>query len=140
MFFFLMIRRPPRSTRTDTLLPYTTLFRSEAQDHRQPAVRTVFRADAATDRLEVATHDPQADTHVGSPLAVAALVGLRPGAQRHVALENAGQLAVRHAGAAVEHRPLGPRLYRAQPDDDLPAVRPYLDRIVRQCPKPPPKR
>src|SRR3546814_9643922 len=26
--FFLMIRRPPRSTRTDTLCPYTTLFRS----------------------------------------------------------------------------------------------------------------
>src|SRR3546814_699776 len=29
VFFFLMIRRPPRSTRTDTLFPYTTLFRSE---------------------------------------------------------------------------------------------------------------
>src|SRR3546814_12134185 len=28
-FFFLSIRRPPRSTRTDTLFPYTTLFRSE---------------------------------------------------------------------------------------------------------------
>src|SRR3546814_15847787 len=28
--FFLMIRRPPRSTRTDTLFPYTTLFRSPA--------------------------------------------------------------------------------------------------------------
>src|SRR3546814_5057357 len=28
IFFFLMIRRPPRSTRTDTLFPYTTLFRS----------------------------------------------------------------------------------------------------------------
>src|SRR3546814_15631919 len=27
-FFFLLIRRPPRSTRTDTLFPYTTLFRS----------------------------------------------------------------------------------------------------------------
>src|SRR3546814_16626121 len=27
-FFFLMLRRPPRSTRTDTLFPYTTLFRS----------------------------------------------------------------------------------------------------------------
>src|SRR3546814_16404678 len=27
-FCFLMIRRPPRSTRTDTLFPYTTLFRS----------------------------------------------------------------------------------------------------------------
>src|SRR3546814_3756396 len=30
-----MIRRPPRSTRTDTLLPYTTLFRSTAAGHRQ---------------------------------------------------------------------------------------------------------
>src|SRR3546814_6811325 len=29
MFCFLMIRRPPRSTRTDTLFPYTTLFRSQ---------------------------------------------------------------------------------------------------------------
>src|SRR3546814_3063423 len=28
-FFFLMIRRPPRSTRTDTLFPYTALFRSD---------------------------------------------------------------------------------------------------------------
>src|SRR3546814_10467799 len=27
-FFFFMLRRPPRSTRTDTLFPYTTLFRS----------------------------------------------------------------------------------------------------------------
>src|SRR3546814_1594302 len=32
MFFFLMIRRPPRSTRTDTLFPYTTLFRSQQAD------------------------------------------------------------------------------------------------------------
>src|SRR3546814_16006756 len=29
--FFLMIRRPPRSTRTDTRVPYTTLFRSNAR-------------------------------------------------------------------------------------------------------------
>src|SRR3546814_10382523 len=29
LFFFLMIRRPPRSTRTDTLFPYTTLFRAD---------------------------------------------------------------------------------------------------------------
>src|SRR3546814_20573676 len=35
LFFFLMIRRPPRSTRTDTLFPYTTLFRSIA-DHALP--------------------------------------------------------------------------------------------------------
>src|SRR3546814_3035359 len=29
-----MIRRPPRSTRTDTLFPYTTLFRSRIDDFR----------------------------------------------------------------------------------------------------------
>src|SRR3546814_19710540 len=32
LFFFLMIRRPPRSTRTDTLFPYTTLFRSAKRE------------------------------------------------------------------------------------------------------------
>src|SRR3546814_13710372 len=32
-FFFLMIRRPPRSTRTDTLFPYTTLFRSQQREN-----------------------------------------------------------------------------------------------------------
>src|SRR3546814_11108992 len=31
VLFFLMIRRPPRSTRTDTLFPYTPLFRSGAR-------------------------------------------------------------------------------------------------------------
>src|SRR3546814_17614184 len=36
MFFFLVTRRPPRSTRTDTLFPYTTLFRS-VQDVQRDA-------------------------------------------------------------------------------------------------------
>src|SRR3546814_11036889 len=35
-----MIRRPPRSTRTDTLVPYTTRFRSEGIDERE-ARRTI---------------------------------------------------------------------------------------------------
>src|SRR3546814_15587753 len=34
LFFVLMIRRPPRSTRTDTLFPYTTLFRSQVSTSR----------------------------------------------------------------------------------------------------------
>src|SRR3546814_10199451 len=34
-----MIRRPPRSTRTDTLFPYTTLFRSERRDEKHAALR-----------------------------------------------------------------------------------------------------
>src|SRR3546814_16834032 len=36
--FFLMIRRPPRSTRTDTLFPYTTLFRSRLHHRRLAGV------------------------------------------------------------------------------------------------------
>src|SRR3546814_4323734 len=38
-FFFLMIRRPPRSTRTDTLFPYTTLFRSRHAPRCRSAAR-----------------------------------------------------------------------------------------------------
>src|SRR5881396_4152843 len=34
LFFFLMIRRPPRSTRYETLFPYTTLFRSRRRPCR----------------------------------------------------------------------------------------------------------
>src|SRR3546814_18469111 len=54
-FFFLMLRRPPRSTRTDTLFPYTTLFRSageklqplgEAAEHGQRLGDVLVRVDA----------------------------------------------------------------------------------------------
>src|SRR3546814_19443223 len=37
--FFLMIRRPPRSTRTDTLFPYTTLFRSDRARRQRDDLR-----------------------------------------------------------------------------------------------------
>src|SRR3546814_18982212 len=36
--FFLMRRRPPRSTRTDTLFPYTTLFRSMLRAAKRPLI------------------------------------------------------------------------------------------------------
>src|SRR3546814_21197505 len=39
-FFFLMTRRPPRSTRSDTLFPYTTLFRSARHARPQPLPST----------------------------------------------------------------------------------------------------
>src|SRR3546814_10033668 len=48
--FFLMIRRPPRSTRTDTLFPYTTLFRSFVVDRKRAAAAT---ADGAVHRAIV---------------------------------------------------------------------------------------
>src|SRR3546814_20187136 len=38
LLFLLMIRRPPRSTRTDTLFPYTTLFRSVFARNNSDAV------------------------------------------------------------------------------------------------------
>src|SRR3546814_2576865 len=43
-FFFLMIRRPPRSTRTDTLFPYTTLFRSQEARFGQVSYTGLKRA------------------------------------------------------------------------------------------------
>src|SRR3546814_54952 len=48
-FFFLMIRRPPRSTRTDTLFPYTTLFRS-ARPHPGAAARRLRQGRRRTGR------------------------------------------------------------------------------------------
>src|SRR3546814_4008974 len=75
--FFLMIRRPPRSTRTDTLFPYTTLFRSIAdrdrhavenrqrqrQADRHAGTGTVARCqlDAAAKRLDVLLDHIHAD-------------------------------------------------------------------------------
>src|SRR3546814_3545889 len=64
IFFFLMIRRPPRSTRTDALFPYTTLFRSgvvtlnseqqrlvenllDEERRADPALEAFFGEDAA---------------------------------------------------------------------------------------------
>src|SRR3546814_15938535 len=50
-----MIRRPPRSTRTDTLCPYTTLFRSSIQCVggclRQAASLEIDRVDSASPRI-----------------------------------------------------------------------------------------
>src|SRR3546814_10651096 len=52
-FFFLMIRRPPRSTRTDTLFPYTTLFRSASATARVRVARMARRRRAAMARLRI---------------------------------------------------------------------------------------
>src|SRR3546814_19766210 len=64
-FLFLMIRRPPRSTRTDTLFPYTTLFRSAlglrgGDDFDLPPVEAetlVDRANLRLGRLRVRQED-----------------------------------------------------------------------------------
>src|SRR3546814_5972709 len=58
LFFFLMIRRPPRSTRTDTLLPYTTLFRSRL---RRDSAREIGHAPA--DRCRHLDHRGRSEEH-----------------------------------------------------------------------------
>src|SRR3546814_8460603 len=59
--FFLMIRRPPRSTRTDTLFPYTTLFRSPGSNRSPgaPPGRDQVRARARAARSEEHTSELQ---------------------------------------------------------------------------------
>src|SRR3546814_12439024 len=48
--FFLLIRRPPRSTRTDTLFPYTTLFRSDFAEDDAIGAHTQRVLDEIADR------------------------------------------------------------------------------------------
>src|SRR3546814_6933589 len=64
-----MIRRPPRSTRTDTLFPYTTLFRSRRRltgEHRFVDRRTTVDHHAVDrHRLAGADAQPVADRDLG---------------------------------------------------------------------------
>src|SRR3546814_4923602 len=78
-----MIRRPPRSTRTDTLFPYTTLFRSEVVD-RLGARRGVLFAREGQDVFEM--------LEVGGLQLGVPLIFLQV------------EIAVGHADAALEHR------------------------------------
>src|SRR3546814_14497443 len=75
VFCFLMLRRPPRSTRTDTLFPYTTLFRSEAYEWQSPELALLASlvgqlglkdiATTLTQRLRKITGDDDAQrTHL----------------------------------------------------------------------------
>src|SRR3546814_11860863 len=74
-FFFLMIRRPPRSTRTDTLFPYTTLFRSKparrgGSRHRRARPRRTGIAGAPTRRgLVAGPAGRRIPVHAGWPCA-----------------------------------------------------------------------
>src|SRR3546814_14353015 len=95
--FFLMIRRPPRSTRTDTLFPYTTLFRStklEPESHPHDETHAVcilscrtrksrrvadlarpFDADVGRKFLDDLVASPQPEFEVGQARADAGQIG-----------------------------------------------------------------
>src|SRR3546814_20476878 len=89
VFFFLMIRRPPRSTRTDTLFPYTTLFRS------------IGAAQAAPDRNIAITISTKGEVvSPGSQIILAPAAGQGDG---KIAFSNAGSIgAVDKAGAVTD--------------------------------------
>src|SRR3546814_6327647 len=82
--FFLMLRRPPRSTRTDTLFPYTTLFRSRRK--RDLLIRHQKIVGAAGRRAVFAREPAALDADA---------IGLEAG----VALDHGGQAAI---GVPVE--------------------------------------
>src|SRR3546814_19288691 len=112
-----MIRRPPRSTRTDTLFPYTTLFRSlsrhrllllaacrgpqpegPADRRHHPGARTedALRADAAGDDRTSAQHPETLRSRAGERLPAGRLLRLPRGPR------------ARRAGAAPTRTPPGP--------------------------------
>src|SRR3546814_17444998 len=92
VFFLLMIRRPPRSTRTDTLVPYTTLFRSAAARTR--------RRNPATERHR---------TGQAVPAAAAGPPSARPGRRR------CGPWNVTEGDQHVRTTPTQPGRYRPGP-------------------------
>src|SRR3546814_11710959 len=85
-FFFLSIRRPPRSTRTDTLFPYTTLFRSRARIGLEldDAQRAVARLGAA----ELIEFQPIADHVLDAVIIEIRCIVAAVGAGQHEIISN----------------------------------------------------
>src|SRR3546814_20619750 len=85
-----MIRRPPRSTRTDTLFPYTTLFRSSyGDDLRVERAPVVAGVDRGPDRLDLV------DQHRTGRAPPIGMVARRA---RCIARQTAAQIGERLAG------------------------------------------
>src|SRR3546814_16673937 len=78
-FFCLMIRRPPRSTRTDTLFPYTTLFRSHRVDAALTGETQRAAGVAARDRRAVGPFggDAERAAHIVLGLDIGDILGPR---------------------------------------------------------------
>src|SRR3546814_4073865 len=65
VFFVLMIRRPPRSTRTDTLFPYTTLFRSltRESDGAPMSIRSTWPISGSTATGRLISEQARSEEH-----------------------------------------------------------------------------
>src|SRR3546814_17726251 len=66
LYFFLIIRRPPRSTRTDTLFPYTTLFRSTGHiENTASGEHRAFAGDGSNSRQQFGERDRATEMAAG---------------------------------------------------------------------------
>src|SRR3546814_7913347 len=94
-----MVRRPPRSTRTDTLFPYTTLFRSQDVDivvaqAPEPVARDIGKRAMALDGIDGGGHPAQHRRRIaraGADLQHA-ILRLDPGECRHRSEEHTSEL------------------------------------------------
>src|SRR3546814_20916167 len=118
-----MIRRPPRSTRTDTLFPYTTLFRSE-----QRRLGGVDEVEAHVARLDPA---PQLDQPVAVERLGEAVVHGLAGERVVGPLERAGEVLLAGGGSwehgrkqVVALHPLARRRHHALTPDPPPDAAP----------------
>src|SRR3546814_12447192 len=111
-----MIRRPPRSTRTYTLFPYPTLFRSESRRGRSPGLRRVHAQVGATAPTRGLAH---MDIH-------GALCRVGPGFGREIAMHRARQ----HADTRPRERTHRPD-HEAAPLMDAGGIRDYHPAIGR---------
>src|SRR3546814_6476011 len=83
-----MIRRPPRSTRTDTLFPYTTLFRSLEREDLAAPVAAVRRDDELRARVE----DAVVEALRGEPAEDDGVHGAEPRDGEHRSEEHTSEL------------------------------------------------
>src|SRR3546814_16177163 len=116
-----MIRRPPRSKRTDTLFPYTTLFRSGRDAHGGRARLSLYAAlrGISRQRLHRAVARTPAARHARR----------RPAAGRRGALRRMGKLAaLRHPGSLHARRLFArygePALFGSGPIPAAPSAQP----------------
>src|SRR3546814_4742325 len=113
-----MIRRPPRSTRTDTLFPYTTLFRSESEADEDGELAPDGIGDRAEEQLaEHHAEDEESDDELR-------ILGLGDG-------QGGADVAQRRQhGVDAERRQRG---RQREQRDELGQAERWLDRLGHRC-------
>src|SRR3546814_7867285 len=102
-----MIRRPPRSTRTDTLFPYTTLFRSivERPERPEPVLREIVAERHSVRRPRSAERLDDRVREIAAAEARPAVVAPRHRRQQRLAAERPIAVLI----AVIDRPPFAPR-------------------------------